>query len=73
MNAAPAKNITPEKQILNYIQEHGTTWTWLAGKVKCSVAHLQLVIKGKKGKKRVLTPEMLSKINKALKTNFTQQ
>lgn len=68
----PGKTNTAEKQILAYMKDHGTSWTWLAGKVNCSIGHLQFVLKGKGSKKRTLTPENLEKINIALDQEFKQ-
>lgn len=64
-------NKTPEKLILERLQENGQKMSWLALKVGLSTGHLHSVLKGKNKKnKRNLTDEIRNNINIVLGTDF---
>lgn len=61
---------SPEKQIVEHLENNGQKLSWLADRIGITPGHLHSVLKGVEFTKRELTEENRQKINQALGTNY---
>lgn len=63
---AKVKKHKVANEIVAVLKERGIKRIWLANKTEISTGHITNILKGE----RVILPDVLDKINKALGTNF---